>query len=198
MEGYQAMLGGPIPDATQWDQSERVADCGYGGGQHLEGLAAQGELSHQDDPSVRMVTLIKEHQQIRAQAAAQGFSRPKARTGLCTTALVVKRGARTLCLYSSGRAQAGENLQARFEQRQANLGKPWVMSDALWRKAADDDQRMRCPCLAHGRRQCSALAAVFPQECRVVIEALKQVFDHDTEARDQQRSPAARLAYHQA
>jgi transposase len=32
----------------------------------------------------------------------------------------------------------------------------------------------------------------------VVIEALTQVFDHDTEARDQQMSPEARLAYHQA
>jgi len=31
----------------------------------------------------------------------------------------------------------------------------------------------------------------------VVIDALKQVFDHDDEAREQQMSPAARLAYHQ-
>ena len=32
----------------------------------------------------------------------------------------------------------------------------------------------------------------------MVIDALKQVFDHDDEARDQQMSPPARLAYHQA
>jgi transposase len=198
LEGYQALLGVPIPDATQWDQIERVADCGYVVFQHLEGLAAQGELSHQDDTSVRLVTLIKENQQIRAQAAAQGFSRPKERTGMFTTALVVKWGERTICLYDSGRSHAGENLQALLEQRQANLGKPLVRSDALSRNAADDAQLMRCHCLAHGRRQCSDLEDVFPQECRVVIEALKQVFDHDTEARDQQMSPEARLAYHQA
>jgi hypothetical protein len=147
---------------------------------------------------VRIVTLIKENQQMRAQAAAQGFSRPKERTGMFTTALVVKRGERTICLYYSGRSHAGENLQALLEQRQANLGKPLVMSDALSRNAADDDQLIRCHCLAHGRRQFSDLEDVFPQECRVVIEALKQVFDHDTEARDQQMSPEARLAYHQA
>ena len=35
-------------------------------------------------------------------------------------------------------------------------------------------------------------------ECEVVIDALKQVFDHDDEARDQQLSPEARLAYHRA
>jgi hypothetical protein len=27
LEGYQAMVGGPVSDATQWDQIERVADC---------------------------------------------------------------------------------------------------------------------------------------------------------------------------
>jgi hypothetical protein len=52
-------------------------------------------------------------------------------------------------------------------------------------------------CLAHGRRQFSDLEDIFPAECQVVLEVLKQVFDHDEEARDQQLSPAARLAYHQ-
>ena len=57
---------------------------------------------------------------------------------------------------------------------------------------------IRCHCLAHGRRQFSDIEEVFPRECRVVIDALKQVFDHDEEAREQQMSPEARLAYHQA
>ena len=43
VEAYQAMLGVPVPDATQWDQIERVADCAYVVFEHLEGLAAQGE-----------------------------------------------------------------------------------------------------------------------------------------------------------
>jgi len=28
LQGDQAMLGVPIPDATQWDQIEKVGDCG--------------------------------------------------------------------------------------------------------------------------------------------------------------------------
>jgi hypothetical protein len=72
------------------------------------------------------------------------------------------------------------------------------MSDALSRNEADEDGLIRCHCLAHGRRQFSDLEDVFPTECQVVLEALKQVFDHDDEARDQQLSPAQRLAYHQA
>jgi hypothetical protein len=55
---------------------------------------------------------------------------------------------------------------------------------------------MRCHCLAHGRRQCSDRADVFPHECQGVIDALKQVFDHDEQARNEHMSPEARLAYH--
>jgi hypothetical protein len=107
-------------------------------------------------------------------------------------------GEPTICLYDSGRAQAGDNLKALLLQRQANLSKPLVMSDALSHHEADETTLIRCHGLAHGRRQCSDLADVFPQECAVVIAALTQVFDHDEQARDAQRSPAARFAYPQA
>jgi transposase len=198
IEGYQAMLGVPMPDATQWDQIERVGDCCYVVFECLETLAAQGELIHQDDTSVRILTLMQENQQIRAAAAAQGLSRAKERTGMFTTALVVRVGERLICLYYSGRAHAGENLAALLEQRESDLEPPLAMSDALSRNEVEEGLVIRCHCLAHGRRQFSDLEAVFPSECRVVIDALKQVFDHDEEARDQRMSAEARLAYHQA
>src|SRR5215831_13641859 len=198
LEGYQAMVGVPVPDATQWDQIERVADCGYMVFQHLEYLAAQGELIYQDDTTVRILALMAENHYAQAHAETQGVARSKDRTGMYTTALVVRVGERTICLYYSGRSHAGENLKALLEQRQAHLDKPLVMSDALSRNAADEDQLIRCHCLAHGRRQFSDLEDVFPQECQVVIEALKQVFDHDEHARHEQLSPQARLVYHQA
>jgi transposase len=109
---------------------------------------------------------------------------------------VVQVGEQTICLYYSGRAHAGENLAALLTQRAADQGKPLVMSDALATNEADEEALIRCHCLAHGRRQFSDLEDVFPQECQVVIEALKQVFDHDEQARDEQMSPEARLAYH--
>jgi hypothetical protein len=89
-------------------------------------------------------------------------------------------------------------LQALLEQREAEQDKPLVMSDALSRNEVDETTVIRCHCLAHGRRQFSDLADVFPVECQVVLETLKQVFDHDAEARDKQMSPEARFAYHQA
>jgi transposase len=198
LQGYQAMVGVPLADATQWDQIEQVADCSYKVFAHLECLAAQGELIHQDDTSVRILSLRGENRKMRAQAAAMGFSRSTERTGMYTTALVVRVGEHTICLYYSGRAHAGENLKALLLQRQADRAKPLVMSDALSHNAADETMLIRCHCLAHGRRQCSDLADVFPQECAVVINALKQVFDHDDQAHDERLSPEARLAYHQS
>jgi len=57
---------------------------------------------------------------------------------------------------------------------------------------------IRCHCLAHGRRKFSDLEEVFPHECQVVLEVLRQVFEHDEQARQAQLSPEERLAYHQA
>jgi len=147
---------------------------------------------------VRIVTLIKANQARQAHAAAQGFSRPKERTGRFTTALVLKVGAQLICLYDSGRAHAGENLAAWLEHRAAEHALPLVMSDALARNDVEEGTVRRCHGLAHGRRQCSDLEDVFPSACRVVLDVLTQVFDHDAEARDQQRSAAARLTSHQA
>jgi len=73
------------------------------------------------------------------------------------------------------------------------------MSDALASNAvANESAVLRCHCLAHGRRKLSDLEEVFPHECPVVLEVLRQVFDHDEQARQAPLSPAARLAYHQA
>lgn len=71
------------------------------------------------------------------------------------------------------------------------------MSDALSRNEVEEGLVIRCHCIAHGRRQFSDLEELFPTECRVVLDALKQVFDHDEEAREQQMPPQTRLAYHQ-
>jgi len=198
VESYQAMLGVPVPDATQWDQIERVADSGYGVFAHLECLAAQGELLYQDDTPVRILSLIDENYQAQAHAEAQGVSRSKDRTGMYTTALVVRYGEQTIYVYYSGRSHAGENLKALLTKREAARDKPLVMSDALSSNAADETTLIRCHCLAHGRRKFSELEDVFPDECQVVIESLKQVFDHDEEARVKQMSTEERFAYPKA
>jgi len=70
-------------------------------------------------------------------------------------------------------------------------------SDALTSNEADEAMLIRCHCLAHGRRKFSELEDVFPDECTVVLEALRQVFDHEDKAAQQQLSAQERLVYHQ-
>jgi hypothetical protein len=193
------MLGVPVPDATQWDQIEVVGDWAYTVFEQLESEAAQGELIFQDDTAVRILSLIQENRDLLAAAQAQGLSTTNERTGMYTTALAVQVGEHTAILYYSSRHHAGENLQRLLDKRQGGLAKPLAMSEALWSNAvADESLLIRCHCLAHGRRKFSDLEEVFPHECQVVLDVIRQVFDHDEHARKDQLSPGARLAYHQA
>ena len=199
IEAYQAMLGVPVPDATQWDQIEAVGDCAYKVFAQMEHEAAQGELIFHDDTAVRILALMQENRALVAAAQAHGLSTPQDRTGMHTTALVVKVGEHTAILYYSSRRHAGENLQGLLDQRAAGLAKPLAMSDALASNALTNEAAViRCHCLAHGRRKFSDLAEVFPHECQVVLEVMSQVFDHDEQARKEQLSPEERLGYHQA
>jgi hypothetical protein len=198
LQGYQAMLGVPVPDATQWDQIEVVGDCAYKVFAQMEREAAQGALIFHDDTAVRILSLLKENRDLVAAAHAQGLSTINERTGMHTTALVVKVGEHTAILYYSSRRHAGENLQGLLDKREAGLEKPLAMSDALSsNEVANEAAVIRCHCLAHGRRKFSDLEDVFPHECQVVLEVIRQVFDHDEQARKAQLSPEARLAYHQ-
>jgi transposase len=196
LESFQALVGVPVPDATQWDQVEQVGDCAHPIFKYLEKLGAQGEVIYQDDTPGRILALIEENHEAAAQAHANGDATP--RTGMHTTALVVQVGERRICLYYTGRQHAGENLETLLGKREPQRDKPLVMSDALTSNNAEDTPLIRCHCLAHGRRKFSELEEVFPAESAVVVEALKGVYEHEAEARDKQLRAQARLAYHQA
>lgn len=197
LEGFQALVGVPVPDATQWDQGEIVGDCTHPIFKYLEQLAAQGEVIFQDDTPQRVLALIAENQQARAQAYAQGKAKVDERTGMQTTALIVQVGERRMCLYYTGRRHAGENLEQLLTRREPGRGKPLVMSDALSSNNAKEAGLIRCHCLAHGRRKFSELEEDFPAESAVVVQALKLVYDHDEQAQDKQLSAQERLVYHQ-
>jgi transposase len=195
LESFQALVGVPVPDATQWDQVELVGDCAHPIFKSLERLAAQGEVIFQDDTPGRILTLIEENREAAAQAKATGAA--PSRTGMYTTALIVQVGERRICLYYTGRQHAGENLDALLAKREPQREKPLVMSDALSSNNTEETHLIRCHCLAHGRRKFSELDEVFPAESAVVVDALKRVYEHEEEAREQQLSAPERLAYHQ-
>jgi transposase len=193
LEQYQALVGVPVADATQWELAEPVADCAYPVFAQLEPLAARGEVIFQDDTHVRILALLAENR--RADATGE----PLDRRGMYTTGLVARVGGRVICLYYSGRAHAGDNLSALLARRAADRDPPIVMSDALAANQRDDDDTLiRCHGLAHGRRQFTDLEDVFPAESDPVITVLNHVFEHEAATRAHALSAAERLAYHQA
>lgn len=195
LESFQALVGVPVPDATQWDQVEEVGNCAHPIFKYLEKLGAQGEVIYQDDTPGRILALIEENQEAVAQAHATGDA--VSRTGMYTTALIVQVGERWICLYYTGRQHAGENLEALLTQREPQREKPLVMSDALTSNTAEETHLIRCHCLAHGRRKFSELEEVFPAESAVVVDALKAVYEHEEDVRAKQLGAPERLAYHQ-
>jgi len=197
LEGFQALVGVPVPDATQGEQGEIVGDCTHPIFKWLEKEAAQGEVIFQDDTPGRVLALIAENRKAQAQAQAQGKAKTSERTGMYTTALIVQVGERRICLYYTGRRHAGENLDALLTKRDPGRDKPLVMSDALSSNNADETTLIRCHCLAHGRRKFTEVAEAFPSESAIVVNALKLVYEHDEEARSKQLNAAERLVYHQ-
>jgi transposase len=187
LEGYQALVGIPLPDATQWDLIEAVGDCAYPIFLYLERLAAQGEVIYQDDTAARVLTLMAENRQAETPE----------RTGMYTTGLIAEVEGRRICLYYAGRQHAGENLAALLRQREPQRAQPLVMSDALASNTVEAQPLIRCHCLAHGQRKFRDLDEDFPGESAVVTQVLRQVFEHDAEARTQQLSADERLVYHQ-
>jgi hypothetical protein len=196
LEGFQAAVGVPVSDAVLWELAEQVADCAYPVFNRMVFEAAQSERFYHDDTHVKIISALLENRHA-AEAAAAGQGKALARTGIQTTGIVAQDGERTIVLYFSGRAHAGENLSTVLEKRQADLPKPLVVSDALSSNTLKNEADViRCHCLYHGRRQFDGLEEAYPQSARVVAD-LKQVFKFEAHTRKQAMTGEQRLAYHQ-
>ncbi|MGB5831484.1 MAG: IS66 family transposase, partial [Thiohalocapsa sp.] len=189
IEALQQMLGLPLPDATQWDLVEQVADGAYIVYNYLKWLAAQQPLVFQDDTGARVLSLLKDNQAEPAPA----------RKAIYTSVLRCV-GEQTICLFFTGRQHAGENLDDLLALRDGALAPMLWMSDAL---AANTPKRhcervVDLNCLVHARRQFSDIKEFFPNACEQVITAIATVYHHEAQCTKAELSPAQRLAYHQA
>jgi len=80
------------------------------------------------------------------------------------------------------------------------LAPPIQMSDALSRNVPKLEEKLEIlwgNCNAHARRRFVEVTANFPQECRFVLESLREVYRYDAEAEAQGLTPEARLRFHQ-
>jgi transposase len=185
LEKLQEHLGMPLPATTQWDLMAAAAKPMLPALEELIRQAAQGSVMHNDDTNMRILLLTREP--------------GDKRTGTFTSGIVSMVGAWTIALFFTGWKHAGENLTEVLKQRARELPAPIQMSDALSRNSpkVEGVEPLQANCLAHGRRQVVEVADNFPEECRYVLETLRDVYRHDALAREQELSPEERLRFHQ-
>ena len=195
LERLQGSLGIPLPASSQWDI---LADClGVFVPIHeaLIRSAAQGQVVHNDDTSMKVLNLAGRKEPDQADSEEQTMSDRK---GVFTSGIVSVGKDHRIALFFTGHQHAGENLAAVLKQRAAELAPPIQMCDALSRNMPEELEVILANCLSHGRRRFVEVAMNFPQECLYVLEILKDVYTYDAQARQRGFSDQQRLDWHQA
>jgi transposase len=186
LEKLEHLLGIPLPASTQWEIVEEAAEVIQTARDELIRQAAQGEVLHNDDTSMRVLHLAREPSDDR--------------TGVFTSGILSTKQGQRIALYFTGRQHAGENLRDVLDHRVAELRPPIQMCDALSRntpKLSDGAEILLANCMAHGRRQFVDVAANFPEQCRYVLETLGEVYKYDAQSRAGKLTPEERLQFHQ-
>ena len=190
LEKLQGSLGVPLPASTQWEVVKQASSVFFPAHAELIRQAAQGEVLHNDDTSMKILELMKEDRERKNRGD------PPDRTGMFTSAIVSVREEVRIAMFFTGRAHAGENLAKVLAERAAALRRPIQMCDALSRNVSADFDTIVCNCMSHARRSYVDVVENFPDECRVVLEKLRVVFRNDATARKEKMSPEERLQFH--
>jgi transposase len=198
LDGLQGDLDVPLPASTQWDIVQAVAVNIKPAFDELIRQAAQGEVLHNDDTTVKILELMGErgHQETSVDAAGD-VDVAESRRGLYTSGVVALLDGHRVALFFSGRRHAGENLAQVLKHRAELLPPPIQMCDALSRNLPGELQTILAHCLAHARRRFVDVYDRFPEPCRHLLESLAVVYRNDAVARERQLSPEARLKFHQ-
>jgi transposase len=198
LDGLQGNLEVPLPASTQWDVVRAVATNLTPAFEELIRQAAQGEVLHNDDTTVKILELMGSGgQQGVLLSAADDESIAEERTGLFTSGVVALHDGHRVALFFSGSRHAGENLSQVLKHRAETLPPPIQMCDALSRNLPGELRTIVANCLAHARRRFVDVYDRFPEPCRHLLETLAVVYHNDALARKRQLSPEARLRFHQ-
>ncbi len=195
LKGLQGDLGVPLPASTQWDVVKAVAENLTPVFDELVRQAAQGEVLHNDDTTVKILELMGER--ARSETLADAEDSGSGRRGIYTSGVVALREGHRVALFFSGRRHAGENLAEVLQHRAAELPPPIQMCDALSRNLPGELQTILANCLAHARRRFVDIHDRFPEICLHLLESLAVVYRNDAVARERGLTPEERLRFHQ-
>jgi hypothetical protein len=149
---------------------------------------AQGEVFHNDDTTATILQVIRERRKREQDQGFQDAPDRKERTGTFTSGIVSIVQGRKTALFFTGRQQAGEYLRDILLRQAAGLAPSIQMCDGLARNALDlpeDLQVLHSNCTAHMRRQFVDVANRITEECRYVLEVLRDIYRNDAAARRQ-------------
>jgi transposase len=187
MEKLHESLGVPLPASTQWEIVEKTADKIHPVYNELIRQAAQGELLHSDDTTMKILANSKKPKGDDETSGKGSF----------TTGVLAVQEERRVALFFTGNKHAGQNMVELLKQRASGLSPPIQMCDALSRNVPRELETILANCLAHARRNFVELVSSFPEQCRHVIEALAKVYHHDKRAKEEGLYPEQRLRFHQ-
>ncbi len=194
LERLQRSMGIPLPSSTQWDIVSAAAGQLIPVYAELIRQAAQGDVLHNDDTTMRILDLMGLR---REKSLAAGELRDEERTGVFTSGIMSTTEEHRIAVFFTGTQHAGENLADVLAQRAAELAPPIQMSDALSRNTPGDFETIVANCNAHARRRFVDVADSFPGEVCHVLEQLREVYKNDAIARKQEMSAEERLRLHQ-
>jgi hypothetical protein len=187
LQRLQESLGIPLSASTQWETLSKREHAFASVYQALIVAAAQGNILHNDDTTMRVLNRTDLKRPDKAKSE---------RTGIFTSGIVSVGDDHQIALFFTGHQHAGENLGDILKHRACDLTAPIQMSDALSRNVPGEFSTLLANCLAHGRRKFVDVIEAFPSECRTVLGLLAEVYKHDKEARKERMSDSDRLAYH--
>lgn len=190
----------PLAASTQWDILATIAPQCEPVLEEFIRQAAHGELLHNDDTTMKILSRsswLQKQRNERAAAATGSQPVTPPRQGTFTSGIIAVQAEHRIALFFTGARHAGENLAEVLRRRATDLPPPIQMSDALSHNRPAEFATIIAHCLAHARRQFVDVHDHFPSECAQVLRVFEAVYRHDALARERQLSAVARLQFHQ-
>lgn len=184
-EYFQALLGFPLPNSTQWELVEKVAQRCYAPFNALKVLTANGKLIYHDDTPLKILEHIK---MIKAKSPE--------RVGMFTTCIIGEYEGHQISLFFNGVKYSGENVDDLLALRDADKGPILQMCDGLnQQNSTKKAKTIMCNCMSHGFRKFEELQDYYPEECRTIMHYIGKFFGLDKTTTDM--TDEARLMHHQ-
>ena len=190
-ESLQAILGMAVSASTIYDQCALLVEDILPVFDQLKQQAAKAEHFHIDDTGHRILD------QAPIEKANRNGKGTRQRSGVYSSGLIATLAEQhQVVLFQTNIGHAGEWIDEILASRDTSRPSPIVMSDAL---SSNTPKSVACHlslCNAHSRRKYTDIVNNFSEEVQYVVERYALIWQHDTQAVEQNLSPRQRQAHH--